>query len=86
MLLARENSAGPARLGLVVGKRRVRHAAARNRIKRHGRESFRLRKQALTGLDIVLLVKAPWPRPLEGELNEELARLWDKLLAKRGQA
>ncbi|MDF1822588.1 MAG: ribonuclease P protein component [Alcanivoracaceae bacterium] len=86
LLLARENGGLPARLGLVVGKRRVRHAVARNRIKRHGRESFRLRCQALSGLDVVLLVKSPWPRPAPAELNTELARLWDKLLAKRGQA
>lgn len=86
LLLARENNLPLARLGLVIGKRRVRRAVARNRIKRHGRESFRARKQALAGLDVVLLVKAPWQRPQPVELTTELARLWDKLLAKRGQA
>ena len=86
LLLARENGAADARLGIVVGKRRVKRAVIRNRIKRHARETFRARLDDLAGLDIVVLVKAPWHQAQAPALNAELARLWDKLLAKRGQA
>lgn len=86
LILARANHLTVPRLGLVVAKRRVRHAAWRNRIKRTCRESFRVRKAELAGLDMIVLVKAPWPRPDPVTLRQELERLWDKLLAKRGQA
>lgn len=86
LMLARDTARAEPRLGLVVAKRRVRHAAWRNLIKRVCRESFRHRKDLLAGLDLIILVKAPLPHPDAAELHVELARLWDKLLAKRGQA
>ena len=46
-----------ARLGVVVAKRNVKLAVARNRLKRTVRESFRLQQSCLTGLDIVVVVK-----------------------------
>lgn len=86
LLLARENGLATARLGLVVGKRRVRLAANRNLIKRQARETFRERQQVLAGLDLIVLVRAPWARPTRQEARAELIKLWDKLLAKRSQA
>lgn len=46
-----------ARLGIVVAKRNVKLAVARNRIKRLVRETFRQQQQRLDGLDIVVVVK-----------------------------
>ncbi len=46
-----------ARLGIVVAKRNVKLAVARNRLKRIVRESFRQQQQALQGLDIVVVIK-----------------------------
>lgn len=86
LLLARSNGLEIARLGLVVGRRRVRLAVHRNRIKRQTRESFRLRQHSLTGLDIIVLVRAPWMKPARQAIRSELEPLWDKLLAKRSQA
>lgn len=86
LVLVRNATNGSARLGLIVAKRRVRHAVWRNRIKRVCRESFRLRRADLTGLDIVILVRSPLPQPDAAAVRAELERLWDKLLAKRGQA
>lgn len=86
LVLARNNPNGVARLGLVVGKRRVRRAVHRNLIKRQARESFRLRQQQLSGLDIIVLVKAPMAKPGRDVVRLELEQLWDKLLAKRSQA
>lgn len=54
------NTAGSARIGLVVPKRLVRSAVARNRVKRVARELFRCRRSALPHLDLVLrLVRLP---------------------------
>ena len=86
MLLARANLLSEARLGLVVGRRRVRLAVRRNLIKRQARETFRHRQQALSGLDIIVLVRQPWPRPQKVQVRQVLEELWDKLLAKRSQA
>jgi ribonuclease P protein component len=45
-----------ARLGLVVGKRALARATERNRAKRVLRETFRLRRQGLPSVDIVVQV------------------------------
>lgn len=86
LFLVRNTENPNPRLGLVVGKRRVRSAVHRNRIKRLCRESFRQRQAELANLDILILVKAPIPRVDRVTLGAELSRLWDKLLAKRNQA
>lgn len=46
-----------ARLGIVVAKKNVRLAVARNKIKRVLRETFRQQQQLLNGLDVVVVVK-----------------------------
>lgn len=85
LLLASENGLAAARLGIVVGKRRVRLAVHRNLIKRLVRESFRLRQPALAGLDIVVLVRADLNAPQRQALGSELEQVWAKLLAKRAR-
>ena len=85
LLLAKENLLNIPRLGLVVGKRRVRRANKRNLIKRQCRESFRLRQQQLQGLDVIMLVKRDLHCPKPDQVRAELEKLWDKLLAKRSQ-
>ena len=61
VLLARENDAAVARIGFVLPKRRVRHAVARNRVKRIMREAFRRQHAALSGLDIVVMARDGLP-------------------------
>jgi ribonuclease P protein component len=48
------NSAGFARLGLVIPKRALRRAVDRNRVRRWARDVFRLRQHGLMPCDIVL--------------------------------
>ena len=54
-LIARPNTLGVARLGVVVAKRMIKHAVGRNRAKRVVRESFRL-SSGLPAMDIVVRV------------------------------
>ena len=53
-LVAKPNNVGTARLGVVVGKRMIKRAVGRNRVKRTIRESFRL--ATLPPLDMVVRV------------------------------
>lgn len=49
-----------ARLGLVVGKRALRHASDRNRVKRIIRETFRRQRHAFPAFDVVIqLTRSP---------------------------
>lgn len=51
-----ENSLGYSRLGISVGKRKVRRATDRNHLKRLIREAFRLNKAVLpVGVDLVVV-------------------------------
>lgn len=86
LFLARENQSDQHRLGVIVGRKRVRLAVDRALIKRLVRESFRTRPQPLAGLDIIVLVRGNLRHPERADLAARLARLWDKLLAKRGEA
>ena len=49
-------------------------------------EQFRLRQDQLAGLDIILLVRGRVDHPDPAEVTDQLGKLFDKLLAKCGQA
>ena len=53
------NTMQTARIGLVVGKRALRHAVDRNRAKRVLRETFRVIRPELPSMDIVVQVTGP---------------------------
>lgn len=57
LILARATALPQARLGLVISRKNVGCAVARNRIKRLAREVFRQRQHSLGGLDLVLLAR-----------------------------
>jgi ribonuclease P protein component len=67
------------RLGLVVGKKAVPRAHARNRIKRIIRDRFRRAKKDLAAVDLVVRVVAPvQAAELHSRLNELFAELADR--------
>ena len=67
------------RLGLVVGKKLLKHAVDRNRLKRIVREQFRLRRASLPGVDLVVRL-AVKPKPLDGkQIADDIVALFDKL-------
>lgn len=63
-----------ARLGLIVGKKAIARAHARNRVKRIIRDRFRRSRYALGGYDLVVRVVGSVP-------DQELHRLLNRLFA-----
>jgi ribonuclease P protein component len=74
------NELGYSRLGISVPNRNVKNAAARNRIKRLMRESFRL-QQLLLDNDIIVVAYAGAANLSNSAITECLAELWQKLNA-----
>ena len=84
-VLARGNGRGGARLGMAIPRRRVRRAVCRNRIKRVIRESFRVHRAELAGLDLVVLARSGLDRVSNAELRRLLADHWRRLSRRRPQ-
>lgn len=75
-VLARENGAGLARLGLAISKKCARKAVERNRIKRIIRESFRHNVDRLRGLDLVIVGRKRPEKNETGLLSTSLNHHW----------
>lgn len=79
MALARLNTRGHPRVGLIVSKKNVKLAVDRNRFKRLVRESVRLRQDHLPAVDIVILAKRG-VQDLDNEtLYRQLHGMWKRL-------
>jgi ribonuclease P protein component len=76
------NGLDTARLGLSVAVRAMGGAVGRNRVRRLIRESFRLHRNALPALDIVITTR-PAARSASGQaLRLDLEKLWRKVGAR----
>ncbi|MDB6063537.1 MAG: ribonuclease protein component [Verrucomicrobiaceae bacterium] len=86
LILARPNELEYARLGLVIAKKNVRRASARNRIKRITRESFRhqlpIDADTEASLDIIVLARGGLDKLDNPALHELLTNLWRQLQRK----
>jgi len=83
LLLARDNQLGHPRLGLVIGKKNVKLAVDRNRIKRQIRESFRHSQHQLPGVDIVIVARRGIADLTHTELRQQFDKLWQRLVRQR---
>lgn len=79
MAFVRSNECESARLGMAITKRKVPTAVARNTIKRHIRESFRLQCSTLKNKDIVFIVKIPTKNLSTIEMKKEINNIFNKL-------
>ncbi len=79
LLLIKHNQLDDARLGLVVAKKQIKKAFARNSIKRIVRENFRLKQYELKGFDIVFLAYRSLELLDNVEINKCLDEYWLKL-------
>lgn len=86
LLLARDNQLGHPRLGLVIGKKNVKLAIERNRIKRQIRESFRLSQHSLDGVDIVIVARRGIADLSNTELRQQFDKMWQRLARQRSTA
>ncbi len=71
-----------ARLGLVVGKKLLKRAVDRNRLKRVVRENFRLRRSELPPCDLVLRLTVKGVPLLGADLAAEVNTLFDRLSSR----
>jgi len=75
----RPDGLNDARLGVVVGKKLLKKAVDRNRIKRIVREQFRRERPSLPACDLIIRL-AVKPTPLDGKLVAgDFLALLDKL-------
>ena len=86
LLLARDNGLDHPRIGLVIGKKAVRLAVERNRIKRIARDSFRLHQDLLGALDIVLVARKGLGDLENAELHQQFVKLWKRLVRQRPES
>lgn len=77
-VLSRPNGKTGARLGLAISKKNCRLAVQRNRLKRVVRESFRSHKEALGGIDVVVMCQAAAGRAGNRSLFDSLATHWQR--------
>lgn len=82
LMLAQPNELGVARLGLVISRKNVGCAVARNRIKRLCREAFRVRASDFATIDIVVLARSGLDKLDNPAVTAMLNSLFDKLSQK----
>lgn len=75
----RANGLHHPRLGLIVGKRNLKLAVARNRLKRCIREMVRLNQGELVGMDLVFRLRAPVAVGGYATLRREVVELVERL-------
>jgi ribonuclease P protein component len=81
LILSEPNGTETARLGLVIGKKNVPTAVARNRIKRVVRECFRLTPLPVP-VDIVFLARKDLGKLSAIELAALIQQSWGRLIAR----
>jgi len=75
----RPSEGSVARLGLAIVARTVGNAVSRNRVKRQVREQFRLQRDALPPVDIVISARQGARGAAAPELRAALQRLWKQI-------
>lgn len=78
-----KNEAGQARLGMAVGLRVAGSAVCRNRLRRLVRESFRMHREELPPVDLLVTARAAAAQATNREVFESLARIWQAVGAVR---
>ncbi|MBX2857126.1 MAG: ribonuclease P protein component [Cellvibrionaceae bacterium] len=82
LVLAKHANTPQSRLGLVIGKKNVKHAVHRNRLKRLIRESFRLKQHNLPAIDAIVLARRGADTLSNAELFSILDKLWTRVARK----
>ena len=81
LILSEPNGTETSRLGLVIGKKNVPTAVARNKIKRVVRETFRLTELPVA-VDLVFLARKDLGKLSSTELATLITQSWGRLIAR----
>ncbi|MDC0589716.1 ribonuclease P protein component [Porticoccaceae bacterium] len=81
LILSQPNGTETSRLGLVIGKKNVPTAVARNKIKRVVRETFRLTELPVA-VDLVFLARKDLGKLSSAELAALIRQSWVRLTAR----
>lgn len=81
LILAEPNGTETSRLGLVIGKKNVPTAVARNRVKRVVRETFRLTPLPVA-VDLVFLARKDLGKLSSPEMTTLIRQTWVRLIAR----
>ena len=81
LILSQPNGTETSRLGLVIGKKDVPTAVARNKIKRVVRETFRLTELPVA-VDLVFLARKDLGKLSSAELAALIRQSWGRLTAR----
>ncbi|MDB9736775.1 ribonuclease P protein component [Porticoccaceae bacterium] len=81
LILSELNGTETSRLGLVIGKKNVPTAVARNKIKRVVRETFRLTELPVA-VDLVFLARKDLGKLSSTELATLITQSWGRLIAR----
>lgn len=79
LILARTNTHNHARLGLVIAKKHVKRAVARNLLKRVLRESFRSQQHKLPPIDAIVLARRGADTLTAIDARTAVDHLWQRL-------
>jgi ribonuclease P protein component len=82
LILARVTTPHSARVGLIIAKKNVKKAVQRNRLKRQIRQAFRVNKDLLEHLDLVVLAKKDADKLSNPAVASQLTHLWNDMSAK----
>lgn len=76
------NEAGTARLGMAVSTRAAGNSVVRNRLRRLIRESFRMHRQDLPSVDVLVTARPAAAQAENRVVFESLEGLWARVRAK----
>jgi ribonuclease P protein component len=82
-LIAAPAAQSPGRVGYVIGRKTMRRAVDRNRLRRRLRENVRASRPAIEAFDIILRVKRTVLRDDIAAANAESLRLLARLVPAR---
>ena len=73
------NETGGARLGMAVSTRAAGQAVNRNRLRRLIRESFRMHREELPAVDLLVTARAGSAKATNAEIFASLAKAWQAI-------
>jgi len=81
LVLYKSNQLPYARLGMIVGKKHLRRAVDRNRVRRVIRESFRHEREKLKGLDFVVMIRSDCSLLENQAIKNEIGNVWQAIIS-----